>query len=264
MINKRNHLRLIGICFYILASSAIAAPAPIITSTLDKTKEDSRIGIGLTTSIAKRPFVGVDEQNASLLYLSYQYKRFYIEGLDLGFNLYKNKYFTIDMLGTPRFYEVEPAFASNNELNGIDITKPSYFGGLSAQFKTHHFVYTFQALHDLVESDGNEYLIQVSKAFEINDKFTLSPSIGLVYQDNSLVDYYYGVQTNEVAIGRPQHSAQGSLNYNVTLNSSWNITRHIQLLGQLKYEMLGDGVTNSPIVDKDNLYFFTLGAVFRF
>lgn len=245
--------------------NAFAAPAPIITSTQELSNTgDNAFGIGLTSSVAQRPFVGVDDQNASLLYLSYRYKRFYIEGLDIGFNLYKNKSYSLNVLGTPRFYEVEPAFASNGELNGIDITKPSYFGGVSSQIRTDFAIYTFQVLHDLTESDGNELVAQVSKPYKLNNKLSLTPSIGLVYQDNKLVDYYYGVQANEVAIGRPFYSGQNSLNYNLTLNSIWNVSDNIDLLGQIKYEILGDGITNSSIVDENSTYNFTVGAVYRF
>lgn len=37
----------------------------------------------------------------------------------------------IDLLATPRFYEVKAAFADDGELNGIDETKPTYLAGLS-------------------------------------------------------------------------------------------------------------------------------------
>ena len=86
----------------------------------------------------------------------------------------------------------------------------------------------------------------------------------MTYQDDKLVDHYYGVQTNEVIAGRPLYVGQGSLNYNVTLNANWNVTKNIELLGQVKYEVLGDGITDSPIVDEDATYNFTVGVVYRF
>lgn len=244
---------------------AYAAPAPIITSTQARDNTSENIfGIGLTTSIAQRPFVGVDDQDTSLLYLSYKYKRFYIEGLDVGFNLYHDKTFYIDVLGTPRFYEVESSFADNGELDGIDKTSQSYFGGLSLQITTSLATYTIQFLHDLLESDGNEAVVQASKSFRLSNDFTLIPSAGLTYQDSKLVDYYYGVQPHEVRAGRAQYSGQSSINYNATINASWYVTKHIELLGQIKYDVLGDGITDSTIVDEDSLLSYTLGAVYRF
>lgn len=254
------HIILLG-----LTLNVFAAPAPIITSTLDHSdKQENKFGIGFTGSVAERPFVGVDNQSASLLYLSYKNDFFYIEGLDIGFNVYKNKTSSLDILATPRFYEVKESFASNGELNGIDETKPSYFGGVSSQIRTRLFTYTFQILHDLIESDGNEFVAQGSKSFNISNDFILTPSVGFVYQDKKLVDYFYGVQTNEVIAGRPQYTGKGSLNYNITLNANWSATKHIDILGQVKYEKLGNGIIDSPITNKDTVLFLTLGAVYRF
>lgn len=261
---QRLRITLISLTLSLVATSTMAAPAPIITSTQGKSEDTSSFGIGGTTSIARRPFVGVDTQNASLLYLSYKNKDFYIEGLDLGYTLYKSSGLNLDLLATPRFYEVKSSFAGGGELNNIDSTKETYFTGLSAQLNAHNLVYTFQLLHDPLESKGNEIVLQVSKALEISKTFTLTPSIGVVHQDKSLVGHFYGVQTNEVISGRPAYPGKSALNYNVTLNASWEITRHFELLGQLKYEKIGTGITDSPIIDKDTLSFITLGIVYRY
>ncbi|MGD8926404.1 MAG: MipA/OmpV family protein [Thioalkalispiraceae bacterium] len=244
---------------------AYAAPAPIITSTQEReNKQDNAFGVGVTGSNAQRPFVGVDQQPSILPYFSYKYQRFYIEGLDMGYTLYSNESIYFDMLATPRFYEVKSSFADNGELDGIDKTNPSYFAGLSTQIKSSFAIYTFQLLHDLLESDGAEAVFQVSKSFHPEENFNLAPSVGLTYQDAELVDYYYGVQAHEVRAGRPFYEGRSSLNYNVTLNGNWYITRHIELLGQIKYEILGDGISDSPIVDDDSLFSYTLGMVYRF
>lgn len=249
----------------VVAGLSHAAPAPIITSTQEQAQTaDHQFGIGLTSSIAQRPFIGVDDQDTSLIYLSYRYKRFYIEGLDIGLNVWQQDKLKLDVLATPRFYEVEPAFAANGELDGLDKTGQSYFAGISAQYQTDTLVYTLQILHDLVESDGNEIVLQAGHAIEITGDFRLIPSVGVTYQDAQLVDYFYGVQAHEVRAGRPQYTGQASLNYNVTLNASAKITSSIELLGQLRYERLGDGITDSPIVDEDAILSVTLGAVYRF
>jgi len=257
--------RYLVLVFLFLHSTLNAAPAPVVSSTLDQgDAKEKGFGIGMTTSIAQRPFVGVDDQSASLLYLSYRKDAFYIEGLDVGYNFLKNKNFKLDVLATPRFYEVEPAFADNGELDGIDKTKPTYLGGISMQSTYSDVTYTFQVLHDLIESDGNELVLQASKSFKTANKLTLSPSVGIAYQDSKLVDYFYGVQSNEVTANRALYSGDSALNYNATLHAKWELTKHIEMIGQLRYEVLGDGITNSPIVNEDSLYFITLGLLYRF
>jgi len=72
------------------------------------------------------------------------------------------------------------------------------------------------------------------------------------------------VQAKESGAGRPQYEGEDSTNYNVTLNANWLYSRNIELLGQVKYEVIGDGITDSPIVDEDAIYNFTVGAIYRF
>lgn len=269
---KKNYTKkvVLGICSVIAVQCIFtgylqAAPAPIITSTQEgEDRADNALGIGLTLSLAKRPFVGVPDQLSLLPYFSYKYARFYIEGLDLGAHLVKQKSYKIDFLATPRFYERKPSFAKNGELDGIDTTRPTYFAGVSAQLHTHAATITLQVLHDVIESDGNEAVLQVGKAFQINPAWTLIPSAGLTYQDNKLVDHFYGVQANEVRSGRPLYTGTSALNYNVTLNANWKATPHLDVLGQIKFEFLGNGITNSPLVDETAVYFMTIGSVYRF
>lgn len=261
MLNSNNFISLLFLSG--LASLANAAPAPIVTSTLGNNASSSS-GIGLTQSVAKRPFLGVDDQTAALPYFSYQAGQFYVEGLDVGYRIQSHYNYSTNLFVTPRFYEVKESFADNAELNGIEETKPSYFGGVSTQLNTDHAVYTFQLLTDLVESNGNEIVVQMSKSFKTSATFSLTPSLGITYQDKNLVGYYYGVDASEVATGRPQYAGDASVNVNATLNVNWNITKHFHLLGQLKYETLGSGITNSPIVDEDAVHFLTLGGVYRF
>ena len=255
----------LSITLFCFSPLLLAAPAPIVVSSLDQgANTEQSFAIGIVSSIAKRPFVGVDDQNASLLYLSYRYEDFFIEGLDLGYKLNDNKKYNISVLATPRFYEVEPGFAENGELDGIDKTSPTYMAGLSLQTKFSGITTTFQALHDVIESDGNELLIQASKLFKTNKTISLTPSIGITYQDAELVDHFYGVQAHEVRVGRAIYKGKASVNYNVSLHAKWVATKHIEFIGQIRYEVLGDGITKSSIVDEDTINSLSLGMLYRF
>jgi len=266
--NKRSitiYTSLIASGLLLNAMMANAAPVPIETSTLDKDAgTTTNYGIGFTSSFAQRPFVGVDVQDASLPYISLRLKDFYIEGLNIGYRLWKNDKFLVDVLATPRFYEVEASFAGNNELDGIDKTERTYFAGVSTQYASKHITYTLQVLTDVIESDGSELVATGSKAFKLGKSFTLTPTAGITYQDSKLVDHFYGVQAHEVASGRPAYGGQDSTNFHTSLTGVWDATKHIQLLGQLKYEKLGSGIGDSPIIDDTDIVTLAVGLVYRF
>lgn len=244
---------------------AYGAPAPIVTSTqAPAERPDNSFGIGFTASIAQRPFIAVSDQLTLLPYISYKYHDFYIESMDVGYSLYKTSTVKLDLLATPRFYELKASFAKSGELDGMETTNPTYLGGLSAQFETDVAVFTFQYLHDLLESDGNEGVLAASKSFQATATLTLIPSLGATYQDAAMVDYFYGVQASEVRAGRPLYAGEASWNFNVALNAIYKWTKHLEVLGQVKYEVLGSGITDSPIVDEAAVYSLTLGGVYRF
>jgi len=249
----------------VFSTSLLASPAPIITSTIGKsaTKEFST-GFGFTNSIAKRPFAGVDDQTTSLPYLSLRYKDFYIEGLDVGFNLLQRERFTLDLLASPRFYERKPSFASGGELNGVSSTRETYLTGLSTQFHFDYGVITLQYLYDAVESDGTEVVAQASSTYDVTDTFKFTPSFGLTLQNAALVDHFYGVDPTEATVSRAVYAGESSLNYNATFNATWEMSRHLEFIGQFRYEWIGDGITSSSLVDEDSVYFLTAGFVYRY
>jgi outer membrane scaffolding protein for murein synthesis (MipA/OmpV family) len=249
----------------LITNIALAAPVPVDTSALDRSVTDeNRFGLGGTTSIAQRPFIGVDDQSTSLPYIKYRYQDFYIEGINIGYNLQKSERSSIELLATPRFYEVKQSFADNGELNGIEETKPTYLAGASGQYSLGPVTLTMQLLADVIESDGYEFILSASKTFKPSADVTLAPSMGVTYQDSELVDHFYGVQANEIAVGRPLYEADASLNPHLSVTAIWQASKHIQLLGQVKYEKLGDGITDSPIVDEDSIFTSVIGAVYLF
>jgi outer membrane protein len=252
------------IAIFLSIRAASAAPVPIDTSTLSRpVTDETKYGLGFSVSVAQRPFVGVDQQNTSLPYIKFSYKDLYIEGTNFGYKFLDSENTRFEVLATPRFYEVKPSFAENGELDGIDETSPTYLAGLSLQH-TEVLTFTTQLLFDVIESDGYEFILSASKNYKISKSLFLAPAFGITYQDSKLVDHFYGVQANEVAAGRPEYQAGSSVNTNVSLTALWDATRHIQLLGQVKYEKLGDGITDSPIVDEDSIATAVLGVVYIF
>ena len=249
----------------LMSQSALTAPVPVDTSTLDPSlRSDTQFGIGISSSVAERPFVGVNNQITSLPYIVLSYKDVYIEGLNIGYKLWKKKKLSVEVLATPRFYEVKSSFASDGELDGIDRTNPTYLLGLSTQYRSDFATFTWQLLGDIAESEGFESVVSGSKAFKINDTITLAPALGVTYQNANFVDHFYGVQKNEVKVNRPEYEGNDSINYHLSITTLWKANKNVQLLAQVKYEELGSGTTNSPIIDKDNIVTAVIAAMYLF
>lgn len=250
---------------FVTSSLAMAAPTaintPLSRAPLDNT---SHFGIGATTSITERPFVGVDAQNEGLPYFSLRYKRFSVEGLDAGLDLFKTDHSVVGLLVTPRFYEVTAGFADNGELNGIDTTHRTAFAGVSYDYQHGMFQLSANALKDIGnESEGLEASLTASYGINWGD-VTVAPSLGLIWQDGRLVEHFYGVDDDETAPGRPAYGEHSSLNYQAALTAIWTPGKHWHFLAIVKEDYLGEGIADSPIIDERSLTSVAIGGIFYF
>ena len=260
------HLRNITLSLLLLVSSlAVAAPTAINTPlSRDPLNDTSHFGIGATTSITERPFIGVDPQTEGLPYFSIRHKRLSVEGLDAGLDLFKQDNAVFGLLVTPRFYEVTPGFADNGELNGIDTTHRTVFAGLSFDYQNGMYQLSANILKDISdESDGLEASLTASLGVNRGD-FTIAPSLGLIWQDGRLVKHFYGVDNDEIAPGRPAYGEHPSLNYQAALTAIWTPGKHWHFLAVVKEDYLGEGIADSPIIDERSLTSVAVGGIFYF
>ena len=256
---------IIGSALAFFAAFVQAAPVSVDSSAVREAKtDDTRFGIGATTSLNQRPFLGVGTQQESLPYFSFTWGPVSMEGLDLTVDLLRNDQQSFGFIATPRFYEVTSGFAKDGELNGISTTDDTWFAGLNYRRKLGKYYIVMNAITDVGnESDGNEITLTVNRPYQF-DRISLIPAIGVVWQDQKLVNHFYGVDNDESTPTRPVYQNESSLNYQASLTAVWHPTVHWQFLGALKVDALGTGITDSPIIDEDVLPSALVGAVYRF
>ena len=95
-------------------------------------------------------------------------------------------------------------------------------------------------------------------------RFTLSPFASLVYQDEDLVNYYYGVSATEARDDLPAYRAGSGLQRRLGINTAFDWTPRLKLYANLSLEQLDDAVADSPLVDDDLVATAMVGAVLDF
>lgn len=248
-----------------VSGTVMAAPATVDSSAVrEVVDEELRFGVGATTSINQRPFIGVGSQQESLPYFSFRFGRIAMEGLDLTVDLITPERQTLALIVTPRFYEMKSSFADGGELMGIEETSDTWFAGLNYRVQIGDYHLITSALKDVGgESAGTEIMVALNRPYRFGH-FALVPSAGLVWQDKKLVEHFFGVDADEVAIGRPAYGDHSSLNYQISATALWQVHRQWQVLAALKAEQLGGGIADSPIIEDDQVNSALLGVVYRF
>jgi outer membrane protein len=113
-------------------------------------------------------------------------------------------------------------------------------------------------------SDGSQIRGEIFYKYRTGD-WMFRPSAGFVWQSEDYNDYYYGVKSSEARSGRPAYSADDDINYRLGAVAIYQQkTSPWMFIGGLRYDILGDEIDDSPIVEDDNELTAVLGVAYTF
>ncbi|MCZ2722916.1 MipA/OmpV family protein [Marinomonas sp. 15G1-11] len=92
----------------------------------------------------------------------------------------------------------------------------------------------------------------------------LIPSIGVSLQSEDLVDYYYGVRSNESTANLASYKGKETVSAELAIAHVYNFSGNWSSFSSVSVEYLGSGIADSPIVKKDNVWTAVVGAVYEF
>jgi outer membrane protein len=96
------------------------------------------------------------------------------------------------------------------------------------------------------------------------NKLLLGLRIGTDWKSTRLIDYYYGVSQRDTKLTEFYFSGQSGWQNYVSINAQKPITENWSWLANLGYRKLPDSLTNSPLIEQDNIRNVFLGVAYRF
>jgi len=222
--------------------------------------EDLAVGAGAL--IATKPYTDVDEEVSAVPIIVGRYKHFYVDGTSLGYILHEGGESGLEfsMVGKPRFMGYDSDDGAG--LTGMEDREWSLDGGLRMVWAHDLFEVSLTGLADLLgHHEGQEVSAVISKKFF---EGSLTPRIGVKWQSADMIDYYYGVRSNEVRSGRASYLGDDTVNWvagvtiAVPMGEAWAFTVDFE------YEGLGDEIEDSPIVNDHEVLTHVVGIVYRF
>ena len=221
------------------------------------------LGLGVFT--AGSPYKDVDTQVLPIPIASLRYDKFFIEGLKVGYIIAEEVNFRVDFFIAPRLM----GYDANEEasLNGMGDRKYSLDGGVQLKLNLpsldSFYIKTSVVADLLSENEGQEVSFSLCKDYK-HDYFLITPSIGVKWQSENMVDYYYGVKTTEVRTGRNAYFPNAATNYFLNLNLNLGLSEDWIMVGIIDFEKLDNDIKASPIVDDDYIVCGVLGIARMF
>ena len=241
----------------LLLCFSLPALAQTSTETEAETPEP-RWTFGLLAANRDAPYVDLDEGLLFAPLIRFEGERFHIRGLRAGGNLFERGGFALDS-----FFQVRlDGYKARDSpfLAGMDDRDFSLDGGLAAKWSNKRVgQFDLSVTTDLLgRSYGEEVQLSYSALFK-RFGWTFVPSVTLQWQDEDLMDYYFGVRADEAIAGRPAYHADAGVTPQFLLLATRPIGRHWSVFTYLGYSWFPSQVTDSPIVDEDSRATVMLG-----
>lgn len=219
-------------------------------------------GLGVGIAAQRPPQRGTDTQVVVLPFPSYEGERLSLNFGSIGYALVASDRWRFAVEGQLRFDGYDPDESA--ALAGLKERDLSLDVGFSITTSDKWGVASLKVLGDaLGVHDG--YEISASYLYPIQyERLTVIPSIGVKMPSAELVEYYYGVRISEATAERPAYSGRSVVNLSASINAMYELPGDWEVVGGAEYVRLGSGITDSPIIERDNEVIMYSAIVYRF
>jgi MipA family protein len=275
--------------FYLYTSVACLVLSP--GTRADDDPQGWQVSIGVGAGVRTNPVM--DNSNIPMIVIpqvNYQGERFFLQNLDVGYELWSDDQQKFSLLLTPSYDQIffhhwqAATFVSTLEANGAltkDDSQPTVellnrtinkrqlherrmaaLGGLEYSFQSEAVDIQLQALHELTDYyQGDELRIALSKTINF-DRSEVKLTLGANWQSDRSLDYFYGVRFTE-APAQEYHPSSG-VTALMRFDWSYQLDAHWSLRFFTSYRRLGSAIADSPLTTSDNVVTAFAGGVYHF
>jgi len=235
----------------------------------------------------ENPVRGAENITSVILpHLAYYGENWYFDDFSLGYSLYQDQSFYLDVVGTFNedgfFFEldgIDKLFAINAvrdlERPGRPQATPiyltpinrsiSYEAGLTLGYAGKNWGAELTTLHDITSvHNGHENKLATYYA---NTFFggQFVAEVGATHKNSELVEYYYRVHPTESIARIPPYSMGGSaVNYHVKLEYTYPLSEHFSAMLSISNTWIDKDLSDTPMFDTDRYVTGFSGITFEF
>lgn len=223
---------------------------------------DQGISVGPAVSVADTGYTGDHQQITAYPWVTYRNGRFFIYGLGTGYEVVTGRRYILSVMAVPQIQR--RSSSDSAQLSGLQYRPWSIDAGANLAVWSMAGGMAIGAFHDLLHRNNGTmarfaYFLPIPVgAGEI------SPSIGVTWENSSLVNYYYGVNAAEARPGRPAYSPGSAANPTAELKYECPIGDRWRLSAEISYMRFGKAIRLSPIVDESSTKSFQISLLYSF
>jgi outer membrane protein len=224
---------------------------------------DSGWALGAAVISAPRPYVGADPEVLPIPLVQYESQRLYVRGITAGYRLIATRELSFDVHVQPRF----DGFENDDSpfLEGMEEPDETLDVGLGLDAELGRLELGLSLDADVLgRSDGYEARATLGRTYVYRrGQVIFRPEIGASWQNEDLIDYYYGVSAAEARPGRPAYQGDSGTSVDVGAFVRVRVTPRWSVVGLARWTSLSDEISDSPIVEDDSTLFGLIGLLYQ-
>lgn len=233
----------------------------IITASQITYSNSIGIAYGVTS-----PIYHSDKNDYVLPLVDLKYKDFFVTGdnpygLAIGYNVIKTDNYVLSLYGLPFGGYDMKAKDMKTGYKTIDDRKTTLMGGIDFTYYSGFFDVVSSVSLEYGEHGGNANL-RISRPYFVTPKFSLVPTLVYTHYNSDFIDYYFGVEKHE--LNKTTYNGKSSYRYGIGLLGDYKLTDHFSITAFTGVSKVSDGISNSPIANKDVIFLFGTGVLYTF
>lgn len=225
----------------------------------------AEFSLGMGAAYNESPYKGYNDTLSAVPLVSYEDHHFYVRQASLGWIIWKDEKNELSLTASWMPLHFDPDDNDDAHMRQLDKRRASaMLGGAFYRHERWGSLKLTLAADAGDESGGVMGELAYFKPVRMA-RFTLTPSAGVYYYDESLNDKYYGVSASESRrSGLQQYAAGDSWMPYVGLSAQYALTSQLLLNASARYAALPDAVRKSPMIDRDDSVTLMIGLAWRF
>ena len=231
----------------------------------------ARWGIGAGVAALASPYAGEDIRIRPIPLLSYEGERLFLRGPTGGYHFIHTPMFSFDVLGAVRFDGIDSEDLGVDELaaRGIDRRlledrDDQFDAGFGLSWRGGFGEVQLRAVTDVTDtSSGQEMSLTYSYRLQ-RGLLTITPQLSVSYLSDDLANYYYGITDEEVSRGVVDYKPGAATTAQVGVNLMRPLDEHWAMMASVRYTLLPDEISDSPLIESDSAASMFLGMTYRF
>ena len=204
---------------------------------------------GLGLGVSQEIYKGYDYRVIPLPIIGYRSEKLRIFGPFISYDALNFSDVKLSFKAAPRFQGFDDS--DSYIFENMAKRKVSMDAGIGLTYEKNNYKAELSTMFDILgNSKGYESTGDLSRVFRYGPVF-FEPKISISYLDNNHINYYYGVNANEVNAFTFAYEGQSAINTTIGLSISTPIFFDGFSSLSVEYTQFGSSITDSPLIEDD-------------